>query len=143
MSPVIEASPDSIPSTPVHLAGGYSSGVLGATALRGAFVQVFVGTVPGYFSHFQVGGGSYFAPASSGAAKSTSRRERELLWLRTHRADLQPFIGEWVVLEGENIVAHNPDPITAVREARSKGIKSPFVHRVESGRTKGESRLGL
>jgi hypothetical protein len=50
-------------------------------------------------------------------------RGRELEWRRTHGEVLRAFAGEWVVLEGEEIIAHGDDPIRVVAEARAKGIK--------------------
>lgn len=81
-------------------------------------------------------------PASreqNGAAKSknspqpaTGRfRERELEWRRTHQETLRHFENEWIVLEGEEIIAHNSDLGDAIREARSRGIRTPYVFFVE------------
>ena len=71
------------------------------------------------------------------------RRERELRWLRTHREDLRKFAGQWIVIESEEIVARGPDAAEVVREARSKGVRVPFVYRVEGSRPKGVVYMGL
>jgi len=59
-------------------------------------------------------------------------RSREIEWRRTHADDLQAFANEWVALEGEQIVAHGPDPMEVVAEARARGIQTPYIFYVES-----------
>ena len=51
-------------------------------------------------------------------------RRREMAW--TMRPDLQ-YLGEWVVLEGDEVVAHGTDGKAAYEAARAKGIASPFL----------------
>ena len=70
------------------------------------------------------------------------RRSRELAWRRTHRETLQTFAGQWVVLEGEEIVAHGEDPVRVVTEARAKGIRVPYIFYVENT-DKGAVKIGL
>ena len=71
-------------------------------------------------------------------------RRREDVWRRANREYLQKqFAGQWVVLEGEEIVAHSSDPTEAVVEARTKGVAAPFVFHVEPPRPPGVFRLGL
>jgi Family of unknown function (DUF5678) len=57
-------------------------------------------------------------------------RTRELEWRRTHREVLRNFAGQWVVLEGEEIVTHGKDPQQVVIEARAKGIQVPYIFHV-------------
>ena len=72
-----------------------------------------------------------------------NNREREIAWRHSHRDELQRrFAGQWVVLEGEEIVAHSEDAAQAVEEARGKGIAVPFVFYVDRPRP-GVFRLGL
>ncbi len=78
----------------------------------------------------------------AGAADRPNPRTRELAWLRDHGEELQPFEGEWVVLEGEQIVAHGPDPAAIVAEARTKGVIIPYVFFVDSNRP-DTVKLGL
>ena len=54
-------------------------------------------------------------------------RTRELEWRRTHGEVLRNFAGQWVVLEGEEIVTHGKDPQQVVVEARAKGIRVPYI----------------
>ena len=80
--------------------------------------------------------------ASSPTARAP-RRQRELQWLQSNRKELQGFAGEWIVLDGERIIAHGRNAAEVVREARSKGVHVPFLHRVEGKRPKGVVRIGL
>lgn len=58
-------------------------------------------------------------------------RERELEWRRTHAATLRQYENEWVVLEGEEIVAHGSNPTQVLQEAKAKGIRTPYIFFVE------------
>jgi len=60
-----------------------------------------------------------------------SFRERELEWRSTHAETLRRFENEWVVLEGEEIIAHGSDAAQVIREAKSRGIKTPYIFFVE------------
>jgi len=70
-------------------------------------------------------------------------RERELCWLREHRNELQGLAGQWVVIEGQALVASGPDPVEVVREARRKGVRVPFVRRIDESRLMGTGEIGL
>jgi hypothetical protein len=72
----------------------------------------------------------------------SSFRNRELEWRRTHPEILQSFENEWVVLEGEEIIAHGPNPMEVVTKARAEGIKTPYVFYVESF-SEDVSKMGL
>jgi len=58
-------------------------------------------------------------------------RQREQEWCRTHGDVLRRYSGEWVVVEGEEVIAHGDDPVPLVKEARERGIRSPYVFFVE------------
>lgn len=62
---------------------------------------------------------------------ASGHRSRELEWCRTHAEVLRQFAGQWVVLEGEEIVAHGNDPLQVVADARAKGIRVPYIFYVE------------
>lgn len=72
-----------------------------------------------------------------------SRRARELGWLQTHRNEVRAYAGQWIVLEGEEIIAHGPDPAEVVRLARERGVRVPLVLRIESDRPEGAGYMGL
>lgn len=73
---------------------------------------------------------------------TSGHRSRELEWCRTHKEVLLQFAGQWVVLEGEEIVAHGDDPLQVVAEARSKGVQVPYIFYVE-GTDENVVRMGL
>jgi hypothetical protein len=58
-------------------------------------------------------------------------RSRELDWCRTHAEVLRQFAGQWIVLEGKEIVVHGDNPLQVVAEARAKGIQVPYIFYVE------------
>lgn len=73
-----------------------------------------------------------------------NRREREHEWRRSNRELLQSrFAGKWIVLEGEEVVAHGTDARQAVEQARAKGVVVPYVFFVEPPRPPGVVRMGL
>ncbi|MGH9938796.1 MAG: DUF5678 domain-containing protein [Blastocatellia bacterium] len=54
---------------------------------------------------------------------------REYEWLRQHRHE---YLGQYVVLEGDRLLAHGPDGRKALAEARQAGTKHPVVVRIEA-----------
>ena len=80
---------------------------------------------------------------NNGASKVPQHRAVEQQFIGEHPEAFDPYIGEWVVLEGRSIVAHNPDPGVAVDQARTAGIKIPYVFWVEPKLKPNQGRLGL
>jgi hypothetical protein len=74
--------------------------------------------------------------------KST-HRQRELEWIHTHGDEMRRLAGEWVVLEGESLIAHGKNAARVVASARSKGVAVPFVFYVESPSVEATAHLGL
>ena len=72
-----------------------------------------------------------------------SRRQRELEWILASRAQLRQYAGEWIVVEGQELIAHGRKPEELVREARRRGIRVPFVYRVEEERGEDSASAGL
>ena len=58
-------------------------------------------------------------------------RNQELEWRRSHAETLEAFANQWVVLEGEQIMAHGEDPVQVINEAKSKGVCTPYIFLVE------------
>jgi hypothetical protein len=79
----------------------------------------------------------------AGAIPLFDHRAAEHRFIAEHPEAFDPYIGEWVVLEGESIVAHDPDPGVAVDHARTAGIKVPYVFLVEPKLKANQGRLGL
>lgn len=76
------------------------------------------------------------------AIKST-HRQRELEWIETHADQLRRLAGEWVVLEGEDLIAHGKSASRVLASARRKGIKVPFVFYVELPYGEPTAHFGL
>ena len=52
-------------------------------------------------------------------------KSREYAWVA--RPDLL-YVNEWIVLEGDKVVAHGADAKSVYSDARARGISSPFMH---------------
>lgn len=52
------------------------------------------------------------------------RRARELRWIDKNRAS---YKGKWVVVEGDTLIASGDEAVQVYREARERGIETPFV----------------
>ena len=76
------------------------------------------------------------------AVQGRRLREREDAWCRSHPEILRSFAGQWLVVEGEEVIAHGQDPAQLVAEARAKGVRIPYVFYVEASRP-NVARLGL
>jgi len=75
--------------------------------------------------------GQLLAAALPPRPSNSSLRVRELAWRQAHREDLRAYAGQWVVLEGEELVAHGPTPAGVVAQAKARGIHVPYVFFVE------------
>ena len=81
--------------------------------------------------------------ADAGGSRRPARlRLVEQAWRRSHQEILRGFANQWVVLEGEEIVAHGDDPARLVEQAREKGIAVPYVFYVDLPRP-GIAKIGL
>jgi aryl carrier-like protein len=72
-----------------------------------------------------------------------THRQRELEWRRTHLDVLRRLAGQWVVLEGEELIAHGRDAVRVVARARRKGVAVPFVFFVEPPDPTPTAQIGL
>ena len=73
-----------------------------------------------------------FAPVSRVPKASSASREKEQAWRRAHQETLRALAGQWVVLEGDGLVAHGQDPASVVAQARARGVQVPYVFFVEA-----------
>lgn len=73
---------------------------------------------------------------------NASCRTRELAWRDGHRDLLQTLAGQWVIVEGDELVAHGQDPVALVGAARRRGIQIPYVFFVEP-LAQGVVKIGL
>ena len=58
-------------------------------------------------------------------------RKAELEWRRTHSETLKSLKNQWVVVEGAELVAHGRDPVAVIKEAKSRGVRTPYIFFVE------------
>jgi len=81
-------------------------------------------------------------PESEAAPRRLRHREREQAWRQANGDVLRAYAGQWLVLEGEEIVASGADPAELVRQARARGIGSPYLFFVEPSEP-GVVKIGL
>lgn len=62
--------------------------------------------------------------------RTAELRTAELGWLEDHAEDVEQYAGEWIVIEGTEIVAVADSETEADRQAREKGVSIPFVIRI-------------
>jgi hypothetical protein len=55
--------------------------------------------------------------------------EREHAWVDAHRDE---YLGQWVAIEGDSLVAHGANPREVYLAARDSGIEVPYLVRVEN-----------
>ena len=48
-------------------------------------------------------------------------------WLAQNR---EQFMGQWVCLEGNQLIAHGPDALQVHAQAKAAGIKAPFLEHI-------------
>jgi lactam utilization protein B len=63
-----------------------------------------------------------------------SARDRERAWCMANQDLLRSYAGQWVVLEGEEIITHGTNPRQLIETARAKEVGTPFVFHVEEPR---------
>lgn len=56
-------------------------------------------------------------------------RRQEYQWIREHRDE---YSGQYVVVEGDQLVAHGKDGRQVLAAARQAGIRIPFIVRLEA-----------
>jgi uncharacterized protein DUF5678 len=65
----------------------------------------------------------------NGKAQTAYRtHERERAWIKTHRDE---YLGQWVAVEDDRLVAHGKNPREVYLAARAAGIEVPYLVRVE------------
>jgi len=52
---------------------------------------------------------------------------KELRWLKEHRHE---YMGQWVALDGDRLVAHGTNAREVFQTARKAGVKVPFIERI-------------
>ena len=63
-------------------------------------------------------------------AHKQKNRSRELAWLMKNQGD---YAGQWLALEGDELIAHGYDLVEVSKEAKAKGVDNPiFAHAEDS-----------
>jgi uncharacterized protein DUF5678 len=78
----------------------------------------------------------------NGFASPYGSRVIENEWLQKHPEKLRACVGEYVMVEGEEIVAHSKEPAELVRVAKERGIKIPYIFFVEPPLPPNTYRIG-
>jgi hypothetical protein len=53
--------------------------------------------------------------------------ELERAWINAHREE---YLGQWVALDGDHLVAHGTDAKEVYDQAREQGLTAPYLERV-------------
>jgi transcriptional regulator with XRE-family HTH domain len=71
-------------------------------------------------------------PSTGGTAvgSTESFESAEMAWLITNRDELEGFRGQWLLIAGEELIAHSPDFREIRKAIAERGIQSPFVYYV-------------
>ena len=65
------------------------------------------------------------APAPTQSSQASYRTfEREHAWVDAHRDE---YLGQWVALDGDRLIAHGTDAKKVYDEARDQGITAPYL----------------
>ena len=63
-------------------------------------------------------------------AVTATFRKTELDWMEANLDKFEPHRGQWVVVEGEAIIAASPDYTEARASAVKQGVDRPFIFRI-------------
>jgi hypothetical protein len=69
-------------------------------------------------------------------------RSAELEWRRTNLETLKTLENQWVIVEGHELIAHGSDIKAVIDQAKSKGIRTPYIFFVEP-HSDDSIRIGL
>jgi len=57
------------------------------------------------------------------------RRQTELAWLERHAAELRPLAGQWLAINGEELVSYGHTLAEVLEGARRRGVANPLLLR--------------
>ena len=67
------------------------------------------------------------SPPQETSQQQMERFRQAMNWIAEHRAE---YLGQWVVLVGDQLISAAPDAKTAFATAKAAGIETPFLHHV-------------
>jgi uncharacterized membrane protein YcgQ (UPF0703/DUF1980 family) len=53
--------------------------------------------------------------------------QKAMQWIREHRHE---YMGQWVALEGDQLVSHGTDALQVHADAKAAGIEAPFLEHI-------------
>src|ERR1700730_3711200 len=65
--------------------------------------------------------------AGNGVSSPYGYRTVEMDWMNKHPEKLRRYTGEYVILEGTEIIAHGTDTAKLVAIAKRRGVRTPFI----------------
>jgi hypothetical protein len=80
--------------------------------------------------------------AQSGPSSPYGFRVVENEWLNKHPGELRKCAGEYVIVEGTEIIAHGKEPAELFEIATRRGIKIPYIFFVEPPLPPNTYRVG-
>ena len=54
-------------------------------------------------------------------------RSQEMDWIESHLEELRQLEGNWIVVEGDQLIAYGYNRSEVVKQAKEKGIAIPFI----------------
>ncbi len=57
-------------------------------------------------------------------------RNLEMEWIDLHSDVLKAYMGQWVVIQGSELITHGDDLVAVVTEAKTKGVKIPYAVKI-------------
>lgn len=66
-------------------------------------------------------------PQAETVEQQIERFRKAMKWIDEHRTE---YLGQWVALEGDQLISHGADPLQVHEAAKSAGIVSPFLEQV-------------
>jgi hypothetical protein len=59
--------------------------------------------------------------------QQVERFQQAMKWIREHRDE---YLGQWVALEGGQLISHGMDALKVHAEAKAAGIEAPFLEHI-------------
>jgi hypothetical protein len=95
---------------------------------RKELIQMLVEQQPKSESTEAAGSTAETENGTAGAFQGNQQNNPNLVWLEQHRTE---FAGQWVALQGGNLIAHSTDGEALIIPVRQSGARNPFIVFVE------------
>jgi hypothetical protein len=101
------------------------------TVTQNVFAATFDELLNSHFRQPQTGLDKIFPSAIGRKINKPQFRSAELEWRRTHSEALKSLENQWVAVEGSELVAHGTDLVAVIRQAKGRGVRTPYIFFVE------------